>query len=60
MKYKFKTVILIIVALSILFSTFVHGSHGELSIFHGMILHPVLLLIGLSLFTFVKPIQKSD
>jgi len=60
MKYKFKTVILIIVALSILFSTFVHGSHAELSIFHGMILHPVLLLIGLSLFTFVKPIQKSD
>ncbi len=60
MKYKFKTLILIIVALTILFSTFIHGSLAELSIFHGMILHPVLLLIGFSLFALVNRLQNSN
>lgn len=59
-KFKFKTLILIIVALIILFATFLHGSIADISIFHGMILHPVFVLIGLSLFAFVKPLRNSD
>jgi uncharacterized membrane protein YqhA len=52
MKQKLITSILIIIALITILATFIHGSNADISIFHGMILHPILLLAGLSLFAF--------
>jgi len=41
---------LIIVALITVLASLIHGHELDISIFHGMILHPVFLLVGLSLF----------
>ncbi len=48
MKQKLKVSILLIFALITVLATLIHGQIGEISIFHGMILHPVFLLVGLS------------
>jgi len=53
MKQKLNTSILIIVALIIVLATLIHGNIAELSIFHSLILHPVFLLTGFSLFGLV-------
>jgi hypothetical protein len=60
MKQKLNTSILIIVALITVLATLIHGSIADISIFHGMILHPVFLLAGLSLFALVKEQRSSD
>lgn len=60
MKQKLNTSILIIVALITVLATLIHGSIADISIFHGMILHPVFLLAGLSLFALVKEQRISD
>ncbi|WP_286266957.1 hypothetical protein [Thalassotalea atypica] len=50
----------IFIALAIVSSVLVHGSIAELSIFHGLIIHPIALLSGLSLLSFaVKTQQKK-
>ena len=52
MKQTLITSILIIIALITILATFIHGNIADISIFHGMFLHPILLLAGLSLFAF--------
>jgi len=54
MKHKLITLILVIFGLITLLATLVHGSLAELSIFHGMILHPVFLISGLSMFALAE------
>lgn len=54
MKQKLNTPISIIVALLIMLATFAHGSIADISIFHGMVLHPVFLLVGFCLFALVE------
>ncbi len=53
MKQVFNRSILIIIGLVTILTTLIHGSTAEVSIFHGMILHPIFLLAGLSLFALV-------
>jgi len=60
MKHILNTSIITIIALIIVFSTLIHGSIVDISIFHGMILHPIFLLAGLSLFALVKEKRSSD
>jgi len=60
MKQKISTSILTITSLIIVLATLIHGSIAELSIFHGFILHPVLLLAGFSLFALVKGQRSHD
>jgi len=43
MKHKFYTSILIIAALAVVLATFIHGNIADITIFQGMILHPVFL-----------------
>jgi len=50
---------LIIIALATILATFIHGNAADISIFHGMILHPIFLLIGISLFALVNVIQND-
>ncbi|WP_281559769.1 hypothetical protein [Thalassomonas sp. RHCl1] len=59
MKQQVNTAILVIVALIIVSATLLHGSIADISIFHGLILHPVFLLAGLSLFASAKEQRKS-
>ncbi len=59
MKQKFNTSILTIIALLTVLTTLIHGSNVELSIFHGMILHPIFLLAGLSLLAVINEGQKN-
>lgn len=60
MKQKFNSSILIIVALITVLATFIDGSIADISIFHGMILHPIFILAGLSLFTFIIKERSYD
>ena len=60
MKQKLMTSILIIIALITILATFIHGSYADMSIFHGMILHPILLLAGLSLFALALGQRSHD
>jgi len=60
MKQKLTTSLLIIVALITVLATFIHGSIADISIFHGMILHPIFILAGLSLFTFIIKERSYD
>ncbi len=60
MKQKLNSPILIIVALITVLATFVHGSIADISIFHGMILHPIFIFAGLSLFTFTIKERSHD
>ncbi|WDD99624.1 hypothetical protein [Thalassomonas actiniarum] len=59
MKQQVNTAILVIVALIIVSATLLHGSLADISIFHGLILHPVFLLAGLSLFACAKEQRKT-
>jgi len=52
MKQKLNKFILIIIALITILASLVHGSIADISIFHGLILHPVFLIAGLSLVAF--------
>ncbi|GGP67544.1 hypothetical protein GCM10009409_35780 [Shewanella saliphila] len=49
MKLKLSRSILIIVALIIVLASLIHGIIADISIFHGLILHPIFFLVGLSL-----------
>jgi len=60
MKHKLITSLLIIVALITLLATFIHGSIADISIFHGMILHPIFIVAGLSLFAFIRKERSYD
>jgi len=60
MKQQLIISLLIIIALITVLATFIHGSYADMSIFHGMILHPILLLAGLSLFAFAMEQQSHD
>jgi len=60
MKQKLITSMLIIIALITLLAIFIHGSNADMSIFHGMILHPILLLAGLSLLAFTLEQRSHD
>jgi len=60
MKQKLTTSLLIIVALITVLATFIHGNIADISIFHGMILHPIFILAGLSLFTFIIKERSYD
>jgi hypothetical protein len=60
MKHKLYTSLLIIVALITILATFIHGSIADISIFHGMILHPLFILVGLSLFAFIIKERSYD
>ncbi len=60
MKHKLITSLLIIVALILVLATFIHGSIADISIFHGMILHPIFILAGLSLFAFIIKDRSYD
>jgi len=51
---------LIIVALATILATFIHGNIADISIFHGMILHPAFLLFGLFLLALIKTQQNGD
>lgn len=53
MKHALKNIFLLVLSLIIIFSTLVHGTLGDISVFHGLILHPLFLLIGLSLFAYL-------
>ncbi len=54
MKKSLITSTLIIIALATIVVTLLHGSLSDVSIFHGLILHPMLLIAGISLFAFAK------
>jgi hypothetical protein len=60
MKHKLITSLLIIVALITILVTFIHSSIAGISIFHGMILHPIFILAGLSLFAFIIKERSYD
>jgi len=60
MKQKLITSTLIIVALITVLATFIHGNIADISVFHGFILHPIILLAGLSLFTLVIEQRSSE
>lgn len=49
MKQKLNNLLLLTIALVIILATLLHGSIADISIFHGMILHPIFLLVGLYL-----------
>ncbi len=59
MKQTIQSSMLIIIALATILATFIHGNAADISIFHGMILHPIFLLIGISLFALVNVIQND-
>ncbi len=59
MKQTIQSSMLIIIALATILATFIHGNADDISIFHGMILHPIFLLIGISLFALVSAIQNN-
>lgn len=59
MKQTIQSSMLIIIALATILATFIHGNAADISIFHGMILHPIFLLIGISLFALVSAIQNN-
>lgn len=58
MKQKLATSFLIIIALLTILATFIHSKIADVSLFHGMILHPIINLAGLSLFAFI--IKESN
>jgi hypothetical protein len=60
MKQKLITSILIIIALITILASFLHGSIADISIFHSMILHPIFILLGLSLFAFAIEKRNHD
>ena len=60
MKQKLNISILIIVALTIILATLLHGHSANMSIFHGMIIHPIFLLVGLTIFGLIKEQLHSD
>ena len=53
-KQSNKSLVLISIALVVMLSTFIHSTFTDLSLFHGLVLHPVFLVFGLLLFTFVN------
>ena len=60
MKQKLLQFTLLAISLTTILATFIHGSVADISIFHGMIIHPVFLLAGLFLFAYsVQEIAKS-
>lgn len=60
MKHKFNRSILTLIALIVVLATLIHGNSAEISIFHGFILHPVIVLSGLSLFAVVIEQRSHD
>ncbi|SFC30955.1 hypothetical protein [Pseudoalteromonas denitrificans] len=60
MKLTLKTIILIVTALITVLATLLHASIADISIFHGMILHPVFLLIGFSLLAIIEEQGSRD
>lgn len=60
MKLKLSRSILIIVALIIVLASLIHGTFADISIFHGLILHPIFLLVGLSLIAFSVEESSRD
>ncbi len=45
---------LAIIAIAIILTTLFHGYIAEITIFHGMILHPFYVLAGFSLLGYIK------
>lgn len=60
MKHKLFNIALFAISLTTILATFIHGSLADISIFHGMILHPIFLLIGLSLFAYIKQVNLKS
>ncbi|WP_143474496.1 hypothetical protein [Pseudoalteromonas sp. PAB 2.2] len=60
MKQKLFNIALFAISLSTILATFIHGSLADISIFHGMILHPIFLLTGLSLFAYAKQMGSKS
>jgi len=60
MKQKLITPILIVIALVTILATLIHGMISDISIFHGMVIHPLILLASFSLFAFVKKQQSEN
>lgn len=60
MKHKLTTSLLIIIALLTVMATFIHGRIADISLFHGMVLHPIVNLTGLSLFAFIAKEASYD
>lgn len=60
MKQKLSRSILIFTALIIVLASLIHGTIADISIFHGLILHPIFLLVGLSLIAFSVEESSCD
>jgi hypothetical protein len=60
MKLKLSRSILIIVALIIVLASLIHGIIADISIFHGLILHPLFFSVGLSLAAFSVEESSRD
>ena len=55
MKEKLFKLTILAVAVLTISATFLHGTLEDISVFHGMVLHPVFLLFGLKLLALIKP-----
>jgi|GEM_PF-6187895 len=54
MKRLLTNMLLLFTAIIIILATFFHGFIADISVFHGIILHPLFLLSGLCLLVYYK------
>lgn len=54
------SVTLVVVSIAAILATLTHGFLEEISIFHGLILHPSILLIAFYLLAYAKQMQDRS